>query len=66
MPLEISDLQDTIAGLNSRLEKIQTEIDTINENIVGNKNSISLAAAAVEKYEEQLKNIKNNRVYFIN
>ena len=63
LPLEISDLQDTIAGLNSRLEKIQTEIDTINENIVGNKNSISLAAAAVEKYEEQLKNIKNNREY---
>ena len=63
LPLEISDLQDTIAGLNSRLEKIQTEIDTINENIVGNKNSISLAAAADEKYEEQLKNIKNNREY---
>ena len=63
LPLEISDLQDTIAGLNSRLEKIQTEIDTINENIVGNKNSISLAVAAVEKYEEQLKNIKNNREY---
>ena len=63
LPLEISDLQDTIAGLNSRLEKIQTELDTINENIVGNKNSISLAAAAVEKYEEQLKNIKNNREY---
>ena len=63
LPLEISDLQDTIAGLNSRLEKIQAEIDTINENIVGNKNSISLAAAAVEKYEEQLKNIKNNREY---
>jgi hypothetical protein len=63
LPLEISDLEDTIAGLNSRLEKIQTEIDTINENIVGNKNSISLAAAAVEKYEEQLKNIKNNREY---
>ena len=63
LPLEISDLQDTLAGLNSRLEKIQTEIDTINENIVGNKNSISLAAAAVEKYQEQLKNIKNNREY---
>ena len=63
LPLEISDLQDTLAGLNSRLEKIQIEIDTINENIVGNKNSISLAAAAVEKYEEQLKNIKNNREY---
>tara|TARA_B100000927_G_C16471632_1_gene471808 strand:+ start:1780 stop:2523 length:744 start_codon:yes stop_codon:yes gene_type:complete len=63
LPLEINDLQDSIAGLNSRLEKIQTEIDTINENIVGNKNSISLAAAAVEKYEEQLKNIKNNREY---
>ena len=63
LPLEISDLQDTIAGLNLRLDKIQSEIDGINDNIVGNKNTISLAVAAVEKYEEQLKNIKNNREY---
>ncbi len=63
LPLEISDLQDTIAGLNLRLDKIQSEIDDINDNIVGNKNTISLAVAAVEKYEEQLKNIKNNREY---
>ena len=63
LPLEISDLQDTIAGLNLRLDKIQSDIDDINDNIVGNKNTISLAVAAVEKYEEQLKNIKNNREY---
>ncbi|MEC9303331.1 MAG: C4-type zinc ribbon domain-containing protein [Bacteroidota bacterium] len=63
LPLEISDLKDTIAGLNLRLDKIQSEIDDINDNIVGNKNTISLAVAAVEKYEEQLKNIKNNREY---
>ena len=63
LPLEISDLQDTIAGLNLRLDKIQSEIDDINDKIVGNKNTISLAVAAVEKYEEQLKNIKNNREY---
>ena len=38
-------------------------LSDINDNIVGNKNTISLAVAAVEKYEEQLKNIKNNREY---
>lgn len=63
LPLEISDLEDTVAGLNLRLDKIQAEIDTINENIVSNKNTISLAVDAVGKYEEQLKNIKNNREY---
>tara|TARA_B100001250_G_scaffold83417_1_gene68809 strand:- start:6190 stop:6951 length:762 start_codon:yes stop_codon:yes gene_type:complete len=63
LPLEIEDLEDLIAGLNTRLEKFGSELDVINENIAANKNTISLAAAAIEKYEDQLKNIKNNREF---
>ena len=63
LPLEIEDLEDLIAGLNTRLEKFVSEINVINENIVANKNTISLATAAIEKYEQQLKNIKNNREF---
>jgi len=63
LPLEIEDLEDFIAGLNTRLEKFNEELTTINDNIVANKNSIDLATDAIKKYEKQLKNIKNNREF---
>ena len=59
LPLEIEDLEDLVAGLDTRLEKFETELEAINESIVGNKNTISLATAAIKKYETQLKDIKN-------
>ena len=63
MPLEIEDLEDSVAGLNTRLDKFNLELEKINEDIVGNNQSISLANDAINKYEKQLKNIKNNREY---
>ena len=63
LPLEIEDLKDTIAGLDTRLEKFEAELETINESIVANKNTIALATEAIERYETQLKNIKNNREF---
>ena len=63
LPLEVEDLEDLIAGLNTRLEKFQTELAAIDENIIANKNTISLSTDAIEKYEAQLKNIKNNREF---
>ena len=63
LPLEIEDLKDLIAGLNTRLEKFEAELETIKTNIVANDNTVSLATDAIEKYEEQLKNIKNNREF---
>ena len=63
LPLEIEDLEDLIAGLNTRLEKFNEELTAINDNLAANKNSINLATNAIEKYEKQLKNIKNNREF---
>ena len=63
LPLEIEDLEDSIAGLDTRLEKFEAELETINESIVANKNTIALATEALERYETQLKNIKNNREF---
>lgn len=63
LPLEIEDLNDTISGLNTRLEKFNLELSKINEDIVENKNTISLANELIKKYEKQLKNIKNNREF---
>jgi len=63
LPLEIEDLEDLMAGLNTRLEKFNEELIAINDNIVANKNSVALATDAIGKYEKQLKNIKNNREF---
>ena len=63
LPLEIKDLEDSIEGLNIRLEKFNVELDQLKEKIVENKNSVILANEAIKKYEKQLKNIKNNREF---
>tara|TARA_B100000131_G_scaffold259484_1_gene255055 strand:- start:204 stop:962 length:759 start_codon:yes stop_codon:yes gene_type:complete len=63
LPLEIEDLEDQVAGLTTRLEKFNSELHDIDEAIVNHKNTISLALEAIEKYETQLKDIKNNREY---
>ena len=58
LPLEIEDLNDTISGLKTRLEKFNLELSKINEDIVENKNTVSLANELIKKYDKQLKNIK--------
>ncbi len=63
LPLEIEDLEDLMEGLSTRLEKFNEELITINSNITANKKTVELAADAIEKYEKQLKNIKNNREF---
>ena len=63
LPLEIQDLEDTLAGLNLRLDNFNNELKNINDEILANKQSISLSKDAITKYEKQLKNIKNNREY---
>ena len=66
LPLEIEDLEDSIAGLDTRLEKFEAELETINESIVANKNTIALATEAIERYETQLKILKIIVIYIFN
>jgi len=63
LPLEIEDLEDLIAGLKTRLEKLVGELEVVNTDLLAKKNSIADAAVLVAKYEKQLKNIKNNREF---
>ena len=63
LPLEIEDLSDEVAGLNTRMKKLNDEMETIKNDILSNKNSIIFSNESIAKYQEQLKNIKNNREY---
>ena len=63
LPLEIEDLEDLLAGMQTRLDKLNSELDAVNHEILAKKNANLDAEALVKKYEKQLKNIKNNREF---
>ncbi|MAZ28838.1 MAG: hypothetical protein CL868_17390 [Cytophagaceae bacterium] len=63
LPLEVEDLEDEVAGLNKRLDKLDAEREMIEEQIKTKKNLIEESKAAIKKYAEQQKNVRNNREY---
>jgi len=63
LPLEVQDLEDEIAGLQTRIEKTELELKD-NETAITNKNiEIEDARALIKKYEEQQDNVRNNREF---
>ena len=63
LPLEVDDLEDEVAGLSTRLEKLKSDLETIDEQIKEKKNAIEAHNAAIKKYLEQQKNVRNNREF---
>jgi len=63
LPLEVSDLEDEIQGLQARRNRVEEEINGISEFIEGKKNAIKEADALIKKYEKQSTNVKNNREF---
>lgn len=63
LPMEVADLEDEIAGLNTRMDNINNDIKQSEENISSNKAKIVDAKALIKKYEKQLDNVKNNREF---
>ena len=63
LPMEVADLEDDVAGLETRIQKIKNELDDLEDDIVNRKNVIRDAQANIKKYEAQLNDVKNNREY---
>ena len=63
LPLEVEDLEDDIAGLDTRFQKMQSEVDSLNEEITIKKNAITDSKALIKKYKEQQDNVRNNREF---
>jgi len=63
LPMEVADLEDDVAGLETRIQKIKNELDDLEDEIVTRKNLIKEAQANTKKYETQLNEVKNNREY---
>jgi len=63
LPMEVADLEDEVAGLETRIKKIKAELDDLEDAIVTRKNMIKESQSAIKKYETQLNDVKNNREY---
>lgn len=63
LPLEVEDLENEVAGLNVRLNRMQEEAQTVLTDIAEKKQGIKDAEAQIKRYKEQLDKVKNNREY---
>ena len=63
LPLEVEDLADDVLGLKTRLDKLKTDVETINFEIAAKKNLIEESKGLIKKYTEQQKNVRNSREF---
>ena len=63
LPLEVEDLEAEIEGLNTRIERIESEIGEFDRAISQKKGEIIDAQNSVERYKQQLNEVRNNREY---
>jgi len=63
LPIEVSDLEDEISGLTTRLNKLSAQIAEIDDKIAKHNENIKTAEALSERYNKQLDDVKNNREF---
>jgi uncharacterized protein len=63
LPLEVQDLEDEIAGLETRLGNLKDEVVNLEKSVSKKHNEITDSEALIKKYEEQQKNVRNNREF---
>ncbi|MBK8847373.1 MAG: hypothetical protein IPO27_12845 [Bacteroidetes bacterium] len=63
LPMEVNDLSDEIAGLQTRITNLSAEVESLQDQIARRKGAIKDSQAAIKKYESQQSNVKNNREY---
>jgi uncharacterized protein len=63
LPDEVQDLEDEIEGYNTRLSRFNTELEDLEESIKANKLGIKDSEKLIVKYNEQQKNVRNNREF---
>jgi len=63
LPLEVEDLEDEVTGMNTRLDKLNENLELIENDIANKKNHIEESKALIKKYTKQQDNVRNNREY---
>jgi len=63
LPLEVQDLEDEIAGLETRIDNYIQEIKNLETSINERKSAIVDCQMLIKRYEEQQNNVRNNREF---
>lgn len=63
LPMEVADLEDELAGLQSRKTRIEEEINGIQAFIASKHDLIKECQDLLAKYEKQSENVKNSREF---
>ena len=61
LPLEVQDLEDEIAGLETRIQNYEVEITDLQSAVATKKIEIENANTLISKYTSQQDNVRNNR-----
>ena len=63
LPLEVEDLEDEVAGLLARQDKLKKDLENIEEQIKAKKNNIEDHQLSIKKYTKQQDSVRNNREF---
>ena len=63
LPLEVEDLEDEVAGLNTRISNLTEDASNLETEINNKKQAIEDSNILMKKYDEQQKNVRNNREF---
>jgi hypothetical protein len=63
LPLEVEDLEDDVAGLETRIDNYIQEIELLEKQVLDKQMAIKESQGLIKRYEEQQNNVRNNREY---
>lgn len=63
LPMEVSDLEDDIQGMETRIGRLEAQVKDLQNEIGHHEANIKEAGMLIERYEQQMDNVKNNREY---
>lgn len=63
LPLEVEDLEDEIAGLETRVDNHIQEVQSIEKQLYDKQITIKDCQTLIRRYEEQQNNVRNNREF---
>ena len=63
LPMEVEDLEDELAGLNTIMTKIEGEVKEVSDELNTREQSIKTSNELISKYEKQMDNVKNSREF---
>ncbi len=63
LPLEVRDLEDEIAGMQTRQQRFEVEVKEGNQAVASEKAKIAHFQSLIERYKGQQEQVRNNREY---